>query len=76
MPKVIVRGGKGEYAGRVREIMQEKKNVRVKLHLSFYDPETQTYKLMAGQTITFDVDSVTFVLNLKEKLEKYLFPEG
>ena len=74
MLKVIKRGNQ-EYASAVREIMQDKKTIRVKVHLSYYDPRIQKYQLMKGESVTFDVNSVTFVLGLRNMLDKFLCGE-
>lgn len=72
MPKVTIRGLRGEHAGRVREIVEKHKKIRVKMHFSFYDPEKQKYLLMKGEHVTFDTSSVLFALQLPDKLREFL----
>jgi hypothetical protein len=72
MPKVTVRNSRYECAGRIREIAAAGRKIRVKLNISFYDPDLQRYQLLKGDSVTMDTGSVLFVLSLADKIRGWI----
>jgi hypothetical protein len=71
---IVVRNSRNEASQRLAEVFRASKNksVRLKLHISFYDPEIQRYRLFKGDNVTFDASSLRFALELPAKLREWL----